>query len=174
MKVESTCPSRYMHIANNSQGMYYCGMSEKDELAEYQTRVIMTILHIMGNLRHSGMDILSEVELSYPQILVLYALLERGTCTIGDLSRHLKISQGVISRTVDRLVEKGMVERERDSDDRRVVKVALSGEGSGHATRMITYHAEKFGGHFGKVSKKDRDAFLEMLQQIDRALEEEA
>jgi len=148
-------------------------MSENEELAEYQTRVIMTILHIMGNLRHSGMDMLSEVELSYPQILVLYALLERGTSTIGDLSRHLKISQGVISRTVDRLVEKGMVERERDSGDRRVVKVALSGDGSSHATRMITYHAEKFGDQFGRVSAKDRDAFLEMLQQIDRALEEE-
>lgn len=154
--------------------MYYGGMSEKDDLAEYQTHVIMTILHIMGNLRHSGMEVLSEVELSYPQILVLYALLERGTSTIGDLSRHLKISQGVISRTVDRLVEKGMVERERDSGDRRVVKVALSGEGSGHATKMIAYHADKFGDQFGRVSKKDRDAFLEMLRQIDRALEEEA
>ena len=154
--------------------MYYVGMSEKDDLAQYQTHVIMTILHIMGNLRHSGMEMLSEVELSYPQILVLYALLERGTSTIGDLSRHLKISQGVISRTVDRLVEKGMVARERDSEDRRVVKVALSGDGSNHATRMITYHAEKFGDQFGRVSRKDRDAFLEMLQQIDKALEEEA
>ena len=152
--------------------MYHGRMTaDKKELADYQTRVIMTILHIMGNLRHSGMDLLSEVELSYPQILVLYALLERGTSTIGDLARHLKISQGVISRTVDRLVEKGMVERERDSGDRRVVRVELSHEGATFATRMITYHAEKFGDQFGKVSRKDREAFIDMLQQIDKALE---
>jgi len=144
------------------------------ELAEYQTRVIMTILHIMGNLRHSGMAVLSEVELSYPQILVLYALLEKGTSTISELSQHLKISQGVMSRTVDRLVEKGMVERERDTGDRRFVKVALSTEGSEFAVKMISYHADKFGSEFSKVSGKDREAFLGMLMQIDRALEEKA
>ena len=144
------------------------------ELAEYQTRVIMTILHIMGNLRHSGMAVLSEVELSYPQILVLYALLEKGTSTISELSQHLKISQGVMSRTVDRLVEKRMVERERDTGDRRFVKVALSTEGSEFAVKMISYHADKFGSEFSKVSSKDREAFLGMLMQIDRALEEKA
>jgi len=147
--------------------------SGKDELAEYETQVILTILHIMGNFRHSGMAALSEIELSYPQILVLYALLETGTSTIGGLSRHLKISQGVISRTVDRLVEKGMLDRHRDEGDRRVVKVGLSKEGMDHATRMITYHADKFGDTFSRIDKADRRAFLEVLTQIDRSLEEQ-
>jgi DNA-binding MarR family transcriptional regulator len=151
-------------------------MSKEDapELAEYQTRVIMTILHIMRNLRHSGMAVLSEVELSYPQILVLYALLEKGTSTISELSAHLKISQGVMSRTVDRLVEKGMVDRERDTGDRRYVKVALSSEGADFATRMIAYHVDKFGDEFERISAKDREAFLGMLTRIDQALEEKA
>jgi DNA-binding MarR family transcriptional regulator len=149
-------------------------MSKKDEeLQEYQTQVIMTILHIMGNLRHSGMSVLSEVELSYPQILVLYALLEKGTITIGGLSRHLKISQGVISRTVDRLVEKNMVERKRDEGDRRVVKVGLSRQGNDFATRMITYHVDRFGDQFSRIPKADRANFLQMLRNIDSSLEEE-
>jgi len=149
-------------------------MSHKiDDLEEYQTRVIMTILHIMGNLRHSGLSVLSEVELSYPQILVLYALLENGTSTIGGLSRHLKISQGVMSRTVDRLVVKGMVDRKRDDDDRRVVNVGLTREGMDFATRMITYHVDRFGDQFSKIRKEDRDVFLQLLKDIDSRLEEQ-
>jgi DNA-binding MarR family transcriptional regulator len=148
--------------------------AKKEDLAEYQTQVILTILHIMGNLRHSGMSVLSEVELSYPQILVLYALLETGGSTIGGLSQHLKISQGVISRTVDRLADKGMVERERDEDDRRVVQVGLSPEGNDFATKMITYHVDKFGDQFNKIDRDDRDTFLKLLKEIDSRLEKQA
>jgi DNA-binding MarR family transcriptional regulator len=148
-------------------------MGKTDDLRDYQTKVIMTILHIMGNLRHGGMPVLSEVELSYPQILVLFALLENGISTNGELSRHLKISQGVISRTVDRLVEKGMVDRKRGDSDRRVVQVGLSPEGMDFATRMITYHVDRFGDQFSKINEEDRDVFLQLLKDIDRRLEEQ-
>jgi MarR family transcriptional regulator, organic hydroperoxide resistance regulator len=148
-------------------------MGQEEELQKYQTQVIMTILHIMGNLRHGGMPFLSEVELSYPQILVLYALLEKGTSTIGGLSRHLKISQGVMSRTVDRLADKGMIERRRDEGDRRVVRVGLSQQGNEFATRMITYHVDRFGDQFSRMPPGDRTSFLQILKDIDTSLEEE-
>lgn len=143
------------------------------EIVEYQTQVIMTILHLIGNLRHSGLVALAEVELSYPQVLVLFAVLEKGTTTIGGLSRHLKISQGVISRTVDRLVEKGLLERERDEEDRRVVHVSLSDEGHQFVSRIITYHVDRLGDQFRRISAEERDRFLGMLKEIDRLLEEE-
>lgn len=141
------------------------------DIAEYQRQVITTILHILGNLRHSGMEILSEVELSYPQILVLYALLEKGSVTIGELARHLKVSQGVASRTVDRMVDKGLLDRVRDEDDRRVVHVTLSGDGRDFAMHMISYHAERLESQFSETGEKDREVFLRLLRQIDDGLE---
>jgi MarR family transcriptional regulator, organic hydroperoxide resistance regulator len=143
-----------------------------DEIAVYQLQVITTILHILGNLRHSGMELLSEVELSYPQILVLYSLLEHGTLNVGELADQLKVSQGVVSRTVDRLVDKGLLDRVRDSFDRRVVNVTLSEEGRTHATKMISYHAERLERQFSETSPSDREVFLKMLRQIDSGLDE--
>jgi len=142
------------------------------EIEVYQLQVITTILHILGNLRHSGMELLSEVELSYPQILVLYSLLEHGSLAVGELAGYLKVSQGVVSRTVDRMVEKGLLDRVRDSSDRRVVNVTLSEEGRTHAIRMISYHAEKLERQFNEVSASDREVFLRLLRQIDAGLEE--
>ena len=135
-------------------------------------QVVMLILHIMRNLRQSGMEIGSDIELSYPQILILYALLENGAATMGELSRWLKITQGVATRTVDGLVDKGLVERVRDEEDRRVVTVRLSARGQQHAEQMITLHLEKLHEVFLEIKPADRKAFVDVLAQIDSRLEE--
>lgn len=137
----------------------------------YALQVILTILHIIGNLRHTGMETTSEVELSYPQILILYALLEKEAATITELSRSMKVTQGVVSRMVDRLEEKGMVERSRDQDDRRVVTVRLSAAGRRHALSMIDLHLDSLKQQLLNIPAKDRDTFLEVLKSIDQELD---
>lgn len=153
--------------------MSRAGKAAEAGIDEFQTQVIMTIFHMIGNVRHSGMAALSTVELSYPQVLVLYALLEKGTISIGGLSQHLKISQGVMSRTVDRMVAKGLVDRVRDSKDRRVVLVSLSKAGVDYATRIVTYHVDKLGDQFKKIPGDQRELFLSLLKQVDALLEEQ-
>ncbi len=142
-----------------------------DEIDDYTLQVILTILKIIGNLRHSGMEATSEVELSYPQILILYYLLSHEAATITELSHGMKVTQGVVSRMVDRLEEKGMVVRERGQEDRRVVTVRLSGPGRGHAMSMIDLHLDVIKQELTKVPAKDRETFLNVLVSIDHELE---
>lgn len=158
-----------MHMAKKNEQP----ASNTADIDAYLGKVIMAILHIMRNMRHSGMEFTNEVELSYPQILVLYSLLENEPSTISGISNHLKISQGVVSRLVDRLVDKEMVERERDSEDRRVVRVTLSGKGREFATYMISLYSQTLREQFEQVSEKDRDKFLALLKQIDSGLEDQ-
>ena len=139
---------------------------------DFARQVVMLILHIMRNFRHSGLGMMTDVEVSYSQILVMYALLETGQATMSELSRWLKISHGVATRTVDRLVEKGMVERKRDEADRRVVLVSLSKEGRDFAEKMIGVHLEKMDEVFQSVGKEKSESFLELLAQINNLLEE--
>jgi DNA-binding MarR family transcriptional regulator len=51
---------------------------------------------------------------------------DEGPQTVGQLAQGLGISQGWASRVVDELERAGYVERERDPDDRRVVRVRLT------------------------------------------------
>ena len=142
------------------------------DVSDTTRQTVMLILHIMRNFRHSGLGIMTDVEVSYSQILVMYALLEIGQATMSELSQWLKISRGVATRTVDRLVEKGMVERRRDGADRRVVLVSLSEEGTYFAEKMISVHLEKMDEVFESVGKEKRESFLEMLSQVNRLLED--
>jgi DNA-binding MarR family transcriptional regulator len=142
------------------------------ETDTFMRQIVMKIIHIMRNIRSVGMDMNMEIELSYPQILVMYVLLETGPATMTQVADWLKISHGVATRTVDRLVEKGIVERERGEGDRRVVMVKLSGMGSDYAEKMIADHLEKMADVFESVGPEELAAFLELLDKVDRQLDE--
>lgn len=146
--------------------------ARNEDIDIYTRQVVLVILHIMRNLRISGMDLFTEIELSYPQSLLLYSLLETGPVTMSELSNNLKITQGVVSRMTERLVEKELVQRERDKSDRRVVHVSLTENGREYTERMITVHLEKIRNQFQKVDKDTRETFLKLLLQIDEQLEE--
>jgi DNA-binding MarR family transcriptional regulator len=52
------------------------------------------------------------------------------TSTTVDLSAKLELSSGAMTNRIDRLEEDGLVERRRDPDDRRGVRVALTEAGN--------------------------------------------
>jgi DNA-binding MarR family transcriptional regulator len=61
---------------------------------------------------------------------VLYTLSKcPGPQRLGDLGRHVLLSQPALSRLVDRLAERGLVERRADPADGRGVRLALTAAG---------------------------------------------
>lgn len=149
-------------------------MTQKQEVGDDRLprEAVLLILHIMRNLRSAATDIDFEIELSYPQILMLYVLMEREVSNMSELSSWLKISHGVATRTADRLVEKGLAERRHSDDDRRVVLVSLTNKGREHAERLISIHLEKMKAVLESFTEKQRVGLLELLRQIDLRLDE--
>ena len=56
--------------------------------------------------------------------------------TSADLARRTLQTPGAMTRLVDRLVDKGIIERERSTDDRRVVSLRLTEEGLAAARQV--------------------------------------
>ena len=65
--------------------------------------------------------------LSHVQVLVM--LDHRGSLSITEISQSFGIAKPNITPLVDRLIEEGLVMRERNSADRRVVNVVLLPKG---------------------------------------------
>ena len=68
-------------------------------------------------------------EVTLAQCLVLLEIEEIRTPTMGQLAGNLRLDNSTLSRTVDGLVARELVERVSDDNDRRVVKVRLTEEG---------------------------------------------
>jgi MarR family 2-MHQ and catechol resistance regulon transcriptional repressor len=74
------------------------------------------------------------------QFGVLEALLHLGPLCQRELGQKLLNSRGNITLVVDNLEKKGWVRRERQTDDRRMVRVSLTARGRQFVQRIFPEH----------------------------------
>jgi DNA-binding MarR family transcriptional regulator len=145
---------------------------KEPELERYTQELWDTIIRIIHGFR-TVIATDEDVELTFPQVMLLMELQRTGTCSMGELSQRLHITQGVATRMVDRLLEKGVVERERSADDRRVVLVTPTKKGIGIARDTERLNREKMKELFQRVPDDEREGFLAFLKEIERQFETE-
>lgn len=78
---------------------------------------------------HLYRPMLDDLGLTYPQYLVMMLLWERGEMTVKDLAEALSLDYGTLSPMLKRLASAGLIDRQRQSDDERVVHIALTDAG---------------------------------------------
>ncbi|MDK1475860.1 MarR family transcriptional regulator [Streptomyces sp. 549] len=79
--------------------------------------------------------LLNELDLTYPQYLVLLVLWQRDGLTVKELGADLQLDYGTLSPLLKRLEANGLLRRQRSSEDERTVHVSLTEEGSALRTR---------------------------------------
>ena len=80
---------------------------------------------------------LDEMGITYPQYLVLSALREAETLTIGGIAARLALEPSTITPLVKRLEAAGLVARRRNQADEREVQVSLTPEGGDVLVRAV-------------------------------------
>ena len=76
---------------------------------------------------------LTELGLTHAQWAPLMLISRGKASTPAELARELQLDAGALTRTLDRLEAKGLCRRERSTEDRRVVHLALTPEGEAAA-----------------------------------------
>ncbi|MGE8207652.1 MarR family winged helix-turn-helix transcriptional regulator [Heyndrickxia sp. NPDC080065] len=72
---------------------------------------------------------LDEIELTYPQYLVLMVLWEQNEVTVKSLGERLDLDSGTLTPMLKRMETRGLLKRQRAEDDERVVIIRLTEEG---------------------------------------------
>lgn len=77
--------------------------------------------------------LLAELDLTYPQYLVMLVLWEADQKgdrpRVSAIGERLRLDSGTLTPLLRRLAQRGLLSRQRSSEDERVVTVALTGEG---------------------------------------------
>ncbi|OZM70170.1 MarR family transcriptional regulator [Amycolatopsis antarctica] len=73
--------------------------------------------------------LLTELDLTYPQYLVLIVLWERDSRTVKEIGAALQLDYGTLSPLLKRLEARGLVVRNRQAADERSVAIALTPKG---------------------------------------------
>jgi DNA-binding MarR family transcriptional regulator len=120
-------------------------LGEVYELESYQPR--KGVGHLLSRVRTEMLSALDKAleadaelsakEISAAQFIVIAALaLADSARSASDLCKGLSYDAGAMTRMIDRLESKGLIRRNRRPDDRRVVYVELTEEGSRAYPRM--------------------------------------
>ena len=108
----------------------------------------------------------SEVELSRQESRAIIVLGGRGTVIMSDLARVLNMALSTATSTIDKLVGKGLVERTRVDEDRRVVQVGLSSKGSQVYGGIQDYQFAMGRTMLEALSPGEREIFLELMTKM--------
>jgi len=98
--------------------------------------------------------------LSLVHLHVLTVLEIDGELTMRGLAESLDVSQASATGIVDRMAQRGLVERRGDPDDRRVVRVALTATGRQLIEGIAAERKERLGRLLEELSDDDLDGFL--------------
>jgi len=110
-------------------------------------------------------------DVTMAQMHCLAAIGELGRPTMSELSEELGLHPSSVTALVDALVEQGLVEREGDPDDRRVVRVTHTAEGRRQRLRHLREQRERLKGLLGETSDEDLVRILEALTTLRDAAE---
>ena len=73
--------------------------------------------------------LLSALDLTYPQYLVLLVLWERDGVAVKEIGRRLYLDSGTLTPLLKRMEEAALLRRVRSQKDERVVEIFLTAEG---------------------------------------------
>lgn len=110
--------------------------------------------------------LLEQLDLTYPQYLVMMYLWEHRKVTVGQLSEAMYLNTNTLSPLLKRLAQQGLVRRERDAADERKVFIRLSEAGLAmeeKAAQIPLALMQSLGG--------DPEGDLSELQQLKEGLE---
>ena len=129
------------------------------ELAEYLNR----------QLHANRLDEWEGLDMTIPQIKSL-ALLERmGPLRMGSIAFHLDRALSATTTVVDRLVEKGLVDRVADPSDRRAVVCELTESGQQQIEQFWRIGSERIQMVADLMEEDDLETVVQGLEVITKA-----
>ena len=118
-------------------------------------------------LRDPLASIAEESQLTAPQCHALFWL-GLGPLTMGDLARHIGVTEKTVTGVVDRLERDEYVRRERSGDDRRVVHVVLAKKGSACFKEIDEHMHSAMGDMLQVLDADDRHHLFRVLEKLVR------
>lgn len=124
---------------------------------------VETIMKEIVKIQHKSKqfaDMLAKGEkLSPSQLVLLVQLKISGGMKATEIAEFVGVTPGAVTAMCDKLEKAGLVERVRDSEDRRVVTMKLTSEGKAQVLHV-----------FDKFEQKHVIEMIKVLQQVNELM----
>ncbi|MDZ7892688.1 MAG: MarR family transcriptional regulator [Rhodoferax sp.] len=109
---------------------------------------------------------LAHTDLTNAQLIPLFKLYTKKASTVAELARACEIDNGATTRLLDRMEAKGLCQRVRSEQDRRVVNLELTDAGNAAASDIPRILSEVQNAHLEGFNQEEFDALQGYLRRI--------
>ncbi|MDY6863524.1 MAG: MarR family transcriptional regulator, partial [Thermodesulfobacteriota bacterium] len=114
----------------------------------------------------SIMEELKKEALTIPQLEIIACLNRKDGLTLSEIAGRLLVTGGNITGIVDRLEREGMVFRERDLKDRRVIRAKLTPKGFFVHKKILPIYKKKASEILQSLTKDEMRTLKHILKKI--------
>jgi len=122
-------------------------------------------LILRGMVKKEG-DFIHKGGLTIAQMLALHLLDEKGLLKMKEIASELNISLPAATGLIDRLHKIGMIKREYDESDRRIIRIKLTPKGKKSLDTVSDSKRRVTENIFSKLTEKERQDYLAILRKV--------
>jgi DNA-binding MarR family transcriptional regulator len=124
--------------------------------------------HIKGSFQHGHGPMFKKHGFGMPHLMLMMKMANSDEgVTVGELSDKMNITPGAVTQFVDKLVEKGLVERFEEPKDRRVVRIKLTDKARRKFAAMREFHFERMSKLFKNLSDEELEQLGNLIKKIE-------
>jgi DNA-binding MarR family transcriptional regulator len=140
---------------------------------EFERRVetIEALLrHVTVIIRKRGREILSSYGITPPQLNALVILIQDGEITMGELCDKMYLACSTATDLIDRMERNGLIARERDQQDRRVIRLKVLEPGRQVIDEVMKARKRYLGGVLGLIPEEEHDMLIKALSDLHQVM----
>lgn len=102
----------------------------KDDVLKLENQLCFSMYATSRAITKLYRPLLDELDITYPQYLVMLVLWEFDSISLKDLGIRLQLDSGTLTPLVKRLESMDLLKRERSSTDERILNVSITEKGT--------------------------------------------
>ena len=138
-------------------------------LTRYSTSLWIRLLRFNIHSSKKLQEDLEKLDLTPPQYYVLATIGYLGGVPFSEIGAKLMVTVSNLTGIVDRLEEKGIVNRERDKHDRRVIHVKLTDKGKKLYKVSVNTFENSISQLFASLDKSQQKELSTLLRKLHGA-----
>ncbi len=124
-------------------------------------------------VKKRGREMLADTDITPPQFNALLTLIDAGTLTIGELGERMFLACSTATDLVDRMERNGLVMRERDTSDRRVIRLKVLDKGHGIIEEVIATRRKYLSTVLSRISTDEVESMITALSHLVELMTQE-
>lgn len=140
------------------------------DIDRFGDRMIELLPQMIRGFAQRETNALARGKITLPQLWVLEHLSRREGCPMNELARLLRVSRPAVTGMADRMIAQGLISRQDDPKDRRIVRVRLTGKGHRILRTIWDQKRRMLVDVFGRIAPGRREQYLGTLEQVVQIL----